>query len=77
MSKVSLLKSAGLLNVYAEDVSELQGNLKRVSRAFCTSRPCGGGTMARRVPKPNVNTRVTNCPDCGHVLFWKAVWVGQ
>jgi hypothetical protein len=67
----------GLTNTHTPDLGELSGTFRREHRAFCTSRQCGGGSHARKVPKPLANDNAKQCPDCGEYLFWKTVLIGE
>lgn len=50
-----------------------QANIARdEAKAFCSSGTCAGrtGTASRKVLKIVPRSEI-NCPDCGHMLFWK------
>lgn len=71
MRHIDMLKSNGLLNVEAPDLSVLMGgNQPRILMAFCSSQTCAG-TISTKVQKFNVHQDETHCPDCHNVLFWK------
>jgi hypothetical protein len=82
MDFLNALRCGGLLNTDSPDLSGLI--TQRMSTelvAFCTSRTCAvqaGRTIystssTHKIEKCGVDQGKSNCPDCGHILFWKHI----
>lgn len=66
------LSKLGLTNRETLDIAEYTTHRGYISIATCNSPKCG---IASRFSSHGViksaNLSATNCPDCGHALFWR------
>lgn len=68
--------SHGLSNHDTPDISELTNHRKHDAQAFCNSHACtrraGISSQSSFGARKGVGRNVTDCPDCGYALFWRA-----
>ena len=71
MKKESLVAIKGTVGEVLLGKIKMENHLNSKLIAICFSSFCSSNKQGSN--KGELNRNLTNCPDCGHAIFWKRV----